>query len=87
VDSSGSRLGPGGGSCEYGNETSVSIEAGEFLENLNDYLLLKKDSVPWSWLSHENRTKAYPLHQHLTVKVGLLLGLPELARWILDWAL
>jgi hypothetical protein len=31
------------GSCEYSNETSGSIEGGEFLEQF-----LKKDSTPWS---------------------------------------
>jgi hypothetical protein len=29
-------------SCENGNEPSVSIKGGEFLDYLSDYLLLKK---------------------------------------------
>jgi hypothetical protein len=37
-----------GESCEHGNETSGSLKRGEFLDWLNDYQLLKKDSVPWS---------------------------------------
>jgi hypothetical protein len=37
------------GSCVDGNETSCSIkECGELLDWLSDYLLLKKDSAPWS---------------------------------------
>jgi hypothetical protein len=34
------------GSCEYGNATSGSIKDGEFLEQLSDYQLLKKNSAP-----------------------------------------
>jgi hypothetical protein len=34
------------GHCEYGNELSVSIKFGEFIDKLNDYQLLKKDSAP-----------------------------------------
>jgi hypothetical protein len=34
-------------SCEYGNETSSSIKAGEFIEELSGYQLLK-DFGPWS---------------------------------------
>jgi hypothetical protein len=34
--------------CEHGNENSGSIKGGEFLELANDYLLVKKDSAPWS---------------------------------------
>jgi hypothetical protein len=36
------------GSCERGNKPSGSIKGGEFLDCLRDYLLLKKDSAPWS---------------------------------------
>jgi hypothetical protein len=36
------------GSCEHGDEPSDSIKGGEFLGQLSDYQLLKKDSAPWS---------------------------------------
>jgi hypothetical protein len=36
------------GSCEHGNEPSVSINGGEFLDYISDYQLLKKDSASWS---------------------------------------
>jgi hypothetical protein len=35
------------GFCEHGNEPSGSTEGGEFLDYLNDYKLLKKDSIPY----------------------------------------
>jgi hypothetical protein len=35
------------GSCEHASETSVSIKGWEFLDHLNDYWLLKKDSGSW----------------------------------------
>jgi hypothetical protein len=40
--------GPVAGSYEHGNEPSGSIKGGEFLDWLNDYYLLNKDSTPWS---------------------------------------
>jgi len=44
-------------SCEYGNESWCFIKVGEFLEQLSDYELLKKDSAPWSYLIHENEVQ------------------------------
>jgi len=38
------------GCCEHGDEPSVSIKCGEFLDWLSDCQLLKKDSGSWSWL-------------------------------------
>lgn len=39
------------GSCGHGNnEHPSSIEDGECIFQLNDYQLLNKDPVPWSWL-------------------------------------
>jgi hypothetical protein len=38
------------GSCEHGNEPSGSIKCGDFVYQLSDYQLLKKDSAPCSWL-------------------------------------
>jgi hypothetical protein len=35
-------------SCEYDNEPSGFVKGGEFLDQLSDYQLLKKDSAPWS---------------------------------------
>jgi len=35
-------------SCEYSNEPSGSVNGGEFLDQLSNCYLLKKDSVPWS---------------------------------------
>jgi hypothetical protein len=40
----GSRM----GSCEHGNELSGSINDREFLNQLSDYQLLKKDSASWN---------------------------------------
>ena len=34
--------------CECGDELSVSIKCGEFLDWLKTGWLLKKDSAPWS---------------------------------------
>jgi hypothetical protein len=36
------------GSCEHGNEPTVSIKGGEFLYQLSDHQLLKKGSAPCS---------------------------------------
>jgi len=36
------------GSCQHGNEPSGFIKGEEFLNELNDYQHLKKDSIPWS---------------------------------------
>jgi hypothetical protein len=36
------------GTCEYGNELSGSINAGNFLTSCKTSQLLKKDSAPWS---------------------------------------
>jgi hypothetical protein len=36
------------GSYEHGNEPSGSVKGDEFLDQMNDYQLLKKDSAPWS---------------------------------------
>jgi hypothetical protein len=38
------------GSCEHGNEPSDSIEDTEFLDCLSDNQLLKKDSIPSTYL-------------------------------------
>jgi hypothetical protein len=38
------------GSCEHGNEPSGSLKEGEFLGQLSDFWLLKKDSAPWGGL-------------------------------------
>jgi hypothetical protein len=35
------------GFCEHGNEPSGSIKFSEVLEELRDWRLLKKGSVPW----------------------------------------
>jgi len=35
-------------SCEHGNRTSGFIKGGEFLRQLSDYYLPKKNSVAWS---------------------------------------
>jgi hypothetical protein len=35
------------GCCEHGNEHSVSIKGGEFVDQLSDYQLLKKNSAAW----------------------------------------
>jgi hypothetical protein len=43
--------------CEHGNELSGFIKVGvegEFLDKLNDYWLLKKDSAAWSYLGYES---------------------------------
>jgi hypothetical protein len=38
------------GPCEHGDEPSGSIKDGEFLDHLNGYWPLKKDSAPWGKL-------------------------------------
>jgi hypothetical protein len=48
LDSSGSGQGPVAGSCEHGNEPSGFIKGREFLDQLRDYYLLRKGSVPLS---------------------------------------
>jgi hypothetical protein len=40
------KIGSVAGCCEDGNEPSGSIIGGEFIDYLNDYYLLKKDSAP-----------------------------------------
>jgi len=42
--------GPMVGSCEHGNEPSDFMKGREFLNQVNDYYLLKKDSAPQSQL-------------------------------------
>jgi hypothetical protein len=37
------------GCCEHDNETSSYLKGSEFLVQLSDYKLLKKDSTPWSY--------------------------------------
>jgi hypothetical protein len=49
LDSSGSGQGPVDGSCEHGNEHSVSTKCWEILEKLSDWHFLK-NSAPWSCL-------------------------------------
>jgi hypothetical protein len=39
------RIGPVEGSCEHGNEPSVSMKCWKILELLNDWQLLRKDSM------------------------------------------
>jgi hypothetical protein len=36
------------GCCEHGNERPDSIKGGEFLDQLSDLQILKKDSAQWS---------------------------------------
>jgi hypothetical protein len=38
------------GSGEHCNEITGSIKGGKFVEQFNNYQLLKNDSVKWSWL-------------------------------------
>jgi hypothetical protein len=47
------RKGPAAGSCEHGNEPSITVKGGEFLCQLNDYQFLKKDSSLWDQLLKE----------------------------------
>jgi hypothetical protein len=48
VDASGLGLGLVAGSCEHGNETSGFIKAENFLDNLSECQVLKKDSAACS---------------------------------------
>jgi hypothetical protein len=41
--------GPVAGSGRHDNEPSNLIKGGEFLDQLSDYQLLKKDCDPWSF--------------------------------------
>jgi hypothetical protein len=47
-DQVGSGYGQAAGTCECGNETSVSIKRGEFLDWLQTGVLLKMTSALWS---------------------------------------
>jgi hypothetical protein len=47
LNTSGSGYGPVMDPCEYGNEILDSIEGREFLDQLSDNYVLKKDSAPW----------------------------------------
>jgi hypothetical protein len=42
------------GSCEHGNDSSGSIKCWEILEEMRNWWLLKKGSVPWSQLELMN---------------------------------
>jgi hypothetical protein len=48
LDSSGTGWGPVVGFCEHGNKPLASMKGGEFLDQLSDCWLLKKDSASWS---------------------------------------
>jgi hypothetical protein len=48
LDTSGLRYGPVAGFYEDSNEPSGSVKGGEFIDQLNDCELLKKDSARWS---------------------------------------
>jgi hypothetical protein len=41
---------PEAGSCEHGNEASLSVKDGEILQQLERYYVLKKNSALRSWL-------------------------------------
>jgi hypothetical protein len=43
LDASDAGQGPAAGFCEHGNEPSGSIKGWEFLDQLSNYKLLKKD--------------------------------------------
>jgi len=45
LDSSGSRNGSSAGSCEYGNEPSVSVNDGEFLTGFSRRTLLRGGGI------------------------------------------
>jgi hypothetical protein len=47
LNSTGSGLCRVAMSCEHGNEPSCSIKGGEFIDQLNEYQVFKKDSAPW----------------------------------------
>jgi hypothetical protein len=66
------------GSFEYGNEPSGSIKGEEFLDQLSNYLLLKKDSAQWRqlrcFLSSRDLLKKHIFienvtKQHITIKI------------------
>jgi hypothetical protein len=48
LDSTGSGYGPAAGSCRGGNERSGSIRTREFVDQLSDYQVIKKDSASLS---------------------------------------
>lgn len=47
LDSNNKRQGSVASCYDLGNETSISMKGGEFLDNLNGYLHPKKDFVPY----------------------------------------
>jgi hypothetical protein len=52
LDSTGSDWGPVVDFCKRCSEGLVPIKGEEFIDQLNYYHLLNKDSVPWSYLIH-----------------------------------
>jgi hypothetical protein len=53
------------GSCEHGNESLGYIKGGEFLHRLNDFLHLKKESVPFEFVtSFKQRSAFRQLNNH-----------------------
>jgi hypothetical protein len=61
-------------SCEHGNEYLGSIKGGEFLDQVRDNQLLKKDSAPQICLA-VNETEAKP------ERYGLGSNLRQLQHW------
>jgi hypothetical protein len=59
-------IGPGLGSvtdfCGHGTKFSGSIKGEEFLNQLSNYQVLKKDSVPRSWLVKQSDKKPNTPH-------------------------
>jgi hypothetical protein len=48
LDSTGSEYNAVAGSCEHGNDPSVSIKGGEFCDQQSDYQFLMTGSAVWS---------------------------------------
>jgi hypothetical protein len=47
------RIGTNGRLFELRNEASVCVTGGEFLDQLRNYYLIKKDSASWRYLVYE----------------------------------
>jgi hypothetical protein len=64
--------GPVAGSCGHGHEPSSSLTGEELVNELSDYHILKRNSVPWNYLSVINNVKlisGLPSRPPITVAV------------------
>jgi hypothetical protein len=59
MDSSDSELWAGAGSCEHSKEYSASVKGVQFINQLNNFQLLKKNSAPFRLIGQSVRQLVY----------------------------